>query len=118
MLRDFIGDKISIDGRMIEYRLVTATDYLKAKGWSEDQIHALYEEKYEVAQTINQIMGLKQACYLLRRTSHSCGSLSDDLYSLKNRLIIELKEKHDFEFDDDFVERDGDNHTFTVNGDK
>lgn len=107
MLRDFIGDKISIDGRMIEYRLVTATDYLKAKGWTKEQIHKLYDEQNELAKTINQIMALKHACYLFRRTSHSCQSLPDDLFDLKNRLIKELKIKYDFEFDDVFVERDG-----------
>lgn len=118
MLRDFIGDKIDIDGRMIEYRLVTVSDYLEAKGMSEEEIEKFSDDRCEAYQMINQIMALKQSCYLLRRTSHSCGSLSDDLYSLKLRLIQELKDIHNFEFDDDFVEKDGDSHTFNVNGDK
>jgi hypothetical protein len=117
MLRDFIGDRISIDGRMIEYRLVTATNYLEAKGWTEEQINNLYEEKYEVVQTLNQIMALKQSCYLLRRTSYSCGSLSESLFQLKLRLIKELKDIYDFEFDDEFVERDGNSHIFSINRD-
>lgn len=108
-MREFIGDDLHIDGQMIQYRLVTADDYLKAKGWSQNKINQFADKQYEVYQMINQIMALKQSCFLLRRTSHSCGSLSDDLYSLKMRLIRELKEQYDFEFDDDFVEKDGKN---------
>jgi len=106
-MRDFIGDKIHIDGRMIAYRLVTVCDYLRAKGYSEKDIEELAEEKYETYEIINQIMALKQSCYLLRRTSHSCGSLSDGLFSLKCRLINELRYEHNFYFDDEFVENDG-----------
>ena len=106
-MRDFIGDKIHIDGRMIQYRLVTVSDYLHAKGWSEDEIDEFADKKYEVYQMVNQVMALKQSCFLLRRTGYSCGSLSDDLHTLKMRLIRELKNEHDFEFDDEFVERDG-----------
>lgn len=106
-MRDFIGDHIHIDGRMIAYRLVTASDYLSAKGMSDDKIEKFQDKRYPVFQLINQIMALKQSCFLLRRTSHSCGSLSDDLYDLKNRLIKELKEVHNYDFDDEFVERDG-----------
>ena len=49
------------------------------------------EDKYEIYQRINQIIALKQSWYLLRRVGCSCGSLSDDLYQLKMRLIHELK---------------------------
>jgi len=100
--RDYLGDHIHIDGRMIAYRLVTATDYFYAKGHSEEEIEKLYEN--DIGELVNQIMALKQSCFLLRRTSHSCGSLSDNLFSLKERLIGELKEKYDFEFDNQFLE--------------
>ena len=40
----------------------------------------------------------------MRHVSYSCGTLSDGLLVLKNKLIIELKEKYNFDFDDDFVE--------------
>jgi hypothetical protein len=103
-MRDFIGDRIEIDGRMICYRLVTAFDYLTAKGYSESKAEELLEG--EVGRLLTQIMALKQSCFLLRRTSHSCQSLSDGLYDLKMRLILELKEKHNFEFDNKFVESD------------
>lgn len=107
-MRDYIGDFIKIDGRMIHYRLVTAGDYMRAKhGLTDDGYEDFVENNYEQYQLLSQIMGLKQSCFLLRRTSHSCGSLSDNLYSLKNRLIRELREKYDFEFDDDFVENYG-----------
>jgi len=107
MLRDFIGDGINIDGRMIQYRIFTAYKYLQAKGMTDEQVDEFVNNQYDVYKTINQVMAIKQSCFLLRRTSHSCQSLTDHLYSLKMRLIRELKEKFDYDFDDDFVERDG-----------
>lgn len=107
-MRDYIQGRIKIDGRNIEYRLVTASDYLEAKNeWSSEQIEQFCNENYEVYKLINQIMALKQSCYLMRRVSYSCGSLSDNLYDLKLRLIDELQEKYQIEFDDDFVENYG-----------
>lgn len=107
-MRDYIPGRISIDGRNIEYMLITAGDYLEAKNeWSEEQIEEYCENNYEAYVLINQIMALKHSCYLMRRVSYSCGSLSEDLYSLKLRLINELREKYQFEFDDDFVENYG-----------
>lgn len=106
-MRSFIGDGIRIDGRMICYRLVTGMDYLRAKGWSDNEIDTFCDQKDEVYKLLNQVMALKQSCFLLRRTTHSCQSLSDNLYSLKLRLIHELRNDHRFEFDDEFVERDG-----------
>lgn len=106
-MRAYINSNISIDGRMIEYRLVTARDYLEAKGMSEEETEDFCENNYQIYQLINQIMALKQSCYLLRRVSYSCGSLAVDLYDLKLRLIMELKDSYDFEFDDDFVESYG-----------
>jgi hypothetical protein len=85
---------------------------------SQEEIDNFCDDKNEIYTIINQIMALKQSCYLLRRTSYSCGSLAEDLFNLKLKLIQELKDKHNFDFDDDFVERDGDTHTFTVDGDK
>jgi hypothetical protein len=107
ILRDFIGDNINIDGRMIQYRLVTVHDYLLAKGYTQEQIDEFQTKQWDLYRAINQIMAIKQSCFLLRRTSHSCQSLTDNLYSLKVRLIREIKEKYNFDFDDDFVERDG-----------
>jgi len=105
-MRDFIGDNIHIDGRMICYRLVTANDYLRAKNeWSEEEVDQFVEKNWEAYTLITQIMALKQSCFLLRRVSHSCQSLSDGLYSLKLRLIRELREEHQIEFDDEFVEQ-------------
>jgi len=105
LLRDYIGGRISIDGRMIEYRLITASDYFIAKEYSEEEIEEFDESG--VKTLVNQIMALKQSCFLMRRVSYSCGSLSEDLYDLKLRLIFELREKYAFEFDDDFVENYG-----------
>lgn len=104
-MRDFIGDNIHIDGRMICYRIATAEDYLTEKGWSEKKIEKFTDQKDEAYTLLNQIIALKQACFLFRRVSYSCGSLAEDLYSLKVRLIRELKDIHQFEFDEDMVER-------------
>lgn len=104
-LRQFIGDGIQIDGRMIGYRLWNANQYLAMKhGMSEEEVEKFVDKNYDIYQQICQIMALKQSCYLLRRVSYSCQSLSDGLYSLKMKLIHELRDKHNFEFDDDFVE--------------
>ena len=109
MLREYIPGDIRIDGRNIPYSIVTAKDYLEAKKLLDGSNEAYEEwleidENFQIYTLLSQILGLKQSCYLMRRVSYSCGSLSDNLYYLKNRLIVELKEKYNFEFDDDFVE--------------
>lgn len=104
MLREFIGDNIKIDGRMIGYRIVNASDYLQAKGLSAEEIDNFADKNEQVHQLINQIIAIKQSCWLLRRTSHSCGSLGFDMLMLKDKLIKELKEKYSYEFDDEMME--------------
>lgn len=103
-MREFIGDSISIDGRMIGYRIVTVSDYLNEKGLSEEEIEDFANNTPEIHQLINQIIAVKQSCWLLRRTSHSCGSLSYDMLELKEKLMSELKEKHGYNFDDVLME--------------
>lgn len=110
-MRKYIPGEIKIDGRNIPYSIVTTEDYLLAKdildGDAEnyDEIFEKWEEEHsEIYEKITQILALKQSCYLMRRVSYSCGTLSDGLYRLKNELIAELKEKYNFEFDDEFVE--------------
>lgn len=117
-MREYNGDSIEIDGRSIWYRLVTAFDYLEAKGYSKNwKINGFSSEEeswdnwvgnnYEIYCRLTQIMGLKQSCFLLRRTRYSCQSLSDQLFDLKNELISELENKYNFIFDDEFVENYG-----------
>lgn len=110
-MRKYIAGEVKIDGRNIPYSIVTAEDYLLAKdildGDTENYEKLLEqweEENIEIYERITQILALKQSCYLMRRVSHSCGTLSDGLYYLKNRLIMELKNDYNFEFDDEFVE--------------
>lgn len=104
-MRDFIGDRIRIDGRMIGYKIFIASEYLIATGMTEEQVNDFIDNKYECYILINQIIAIKQSCWLLRRTSYSCQSLSDDMYNLKIRLIRELKDKYDYDFDDDLMEQ-------------
>lgn len=100
-------DKLYIDGRNIPYQLVTAGNYLYAKNeyWNQDDLEKFQEEQYEIYKRINQIMALKQSCFLLRHTAHSCQSLSDNLYDLKLELIRELRERYNYEFDEKLVEK-------------
>lgn len=104
-MRDFIGDNIIIDGRMIGYRVHTAYEYLKLKGLDEEEIEDFQENKYDIYELITQIIAVKQSCWLLRRTRYSCGSLSDGMLDLKYKLINELKENYDYDFDDDLMEK-------------
>lgn len=107
-MRDYIGDHIRIDGRMIHYRLVTAFDYLEAKNeWSDEQIEEFIDKNGDAYDLITQIIALKQACFVMRRVNYSCQSLSDGLYELKRRLIHELEEKYNIVFDDEFVDNYG-----------
>jgi len=103
-MRDFIGGDLCIDGRQIPFRVFTYACYFEAKGYSEKQIEKITEEKGEMITVLNQVIALKQSCFLLRCVRYSCGTLSDDLYALKNRLINELKEKYNFDFDEDMVD--------------
>lgn len=104
--RKYINNSLYIDGRNIPYTIFTAAGYLiHHDGLSEDEMYDFMEEKYEIYQKINQIIALKQSCYLLRCVGYSCGSLSDDLYQLKLRLIHELKDTYHYEFDDEWMEQ-------------
>lgn len=107
MKRDYIKERLSIDGRTIPYRIFNANVYLEEKGYSEEKREKMFEESYNLCQTLNQIIALKQACFLLRHTAYSCGSLAEDLYELKNRLITELQDEYNFEFDEDLMDNDG-----------
>lgn len=104
VLRSFVGDNISIDGRMIGYRIVTASDYLEVIGLSDSEIEIFGEENNNIYSLINQVIALSHSHWLLRRTSHSCGSLSDNIYNLKLRLINELKVNYNYNFDIDLFE--------------
>lgn len=107
-IRDFIGDKIKIDGRMIGCRIVNANHYLQLKNdWDDDEVEEFLEKSdvnYNIYEFINRILALKQSHWLLRRTSHSCGSLSDDIYYLKGELIKDLKEKYKYDFNENWVD--------------
>lgn len=104
--RDYINNNnLKIDGRNIPYTIFTAAGYLVYHDdLTEEEMYDFMEDKYEIYQRINQIIALKQSCYLLRRVGYSCESLGDDLYQLKLRLIHELRDTYHYEFDDDWME--------------
>ena len=105
-MREYINEKLHIDGRKIPYPVYTSGEYLRMHdGISDEEMEDWVEENWEISKLINQILAIKQSCFMLRNTTHSCQSLSDDLYDLKIRLIAELKENYDYEFDDDWVEK-------------
>lgn len=103
-MRAYINTPVHIDGRCIPYPVFISSEYFALHDHIED-VDSFTENYPELDELVNQIMALKQSCFLLRHTSHSCQSLSDDLYRLKLRLIKELKEKYHYDFDDAWVEK-------------
>jgi len=102
-MRNYIDKPISIDGRAIPYPVHTAAGYLKYHDHVED-LDDMFDNHYEIVECINQILGLKQSCFLLRHTTHSCQSVSDSMLRLKERLIKELSDKHNYVFDEAWVD--------------
>lgn len=104
-MREYINEEVHIDGRKIPYPIYTVDEYIQMHdGINKEEMENWIEENQEISKKVNQILAIKQSCFLLRNTTHSCQSLSDDLYDLKLRLIVELKEIYGYEFDDDWVE--------------
>lgn len=105
-IRPYIDNKkLSIDGRMIPYPLVTAGDYLEARhNMTQDEVDKFVDEHYEQYTMLNAIIAMKQSCFLLRNVSYSCGSLSDNLYAHKNDMVAKYNETYDVPFDEDFYE--------------
>ena len=63
----------------INYYLLTK-DILDGNAENYDEILEKWEnENLEIYERITQILALKQSCYLMRRVSYSCGTLSDGL---------------------------------------
>ena len=103
--REYRKERLRIDGRTIPYTISTASGYLAAHDdMPDEKIDDFYNKNPDLYTRINQIIALKQSCFLLLHTSHSCQSLSDDLYALKIELIKEIKEKYGYEFDDTWME--------------
>ena len=105
-MREYINKRVSIDGRNIPYTVDTVSEYLvEHDHMSQEEIEHFCDHNYEVYHKINQILAIKQSCFLLRHTSYSCQSLSDDLYQLKLQLIKELEEQYNYKFDDEWMEK-------------
>lgn len=105
-IRPYIDNKkLCIDGRMIPYPLVTAGDYLEAKySMTTEEVDSFMDNHYEQYAMLNTIIAMKQSCFLLRSTSYSCQSLSDNLYAHKNDMVARYNETYDEPFDEDFYE--------------
>lgn len=103
-MREYINRPVSIDGRNIPYPVSTAYEYFELHDRVDD-VNVFADNNPEICILVNQIIALKQSCFLLLHTTHSCQSLSDDLYQLKLRLIQELKEQYNYEFDDVWMEK-------------
>lgn len=105
MRRPYINQEISIDGRQIPYPVFTAYGYLLEKeGMDSEAADSWYGNNENLYELLNQILAIKQSCYLLRHTSHSCGSLSESLFSLKEELIMKFNLLSDLTFDETWVE--------------
>lgn len=103
-MRAYIDRKFTIDGRNIPYPVFHSAEYFELHDQIGD-VDCFMEQHVEINMLVTQILALKQACFLLRNTSHSCQSLSDGLYMLKLRLITELEEKYSYKFDDEWMEK-------------
>ena len=105
MRREYLETRLHIDGRNIPYPVFNASMYLEEHDrMSEEAIEEFCETKPELYTRLNQIIALKQSCFLLRHTGYSCESLSDDLFNLKMELIKEIKMYFGYEFDDAWME--------------
>lgn len=106
-MRAYLGlNDLKIDGRQIPYLAENARDYLELHDKIED-VDAYIEDddapqNWQIYSLINQILAVKQGCYLLRHTTHTCESLCDSLLELKMRLIKELKDEYSYVFDDEW----------------
>ena len=105
-MREYLSVPVEIDGRAIPYTVVHSVDYFAEHDKvPAEELDAFTEANPEIDRLVSQIIALKQSCFLLRHTTHSCQSLSDDLYVLKERLIKELKDEYDYTFDDEWMEQ-------------
>lgn len=102
-MRNYIKARVYIDGRNIPYPVYISNQYFALHDHVDD-VDSFIEKYPEIDELVNQILALKQSCFLLRHTAYSCQSLSDGLYTLKLRLIKELKEKYNYSFDDAWIE--------------
>jgi len=103
-MREYINSPVKIDGRNIPYPVFTAADYLTHHDGIAD-VERFIDTQYEIYEYLTKILALKQSCFLLRHTTHSCQSLSDALYKMKCQMICELAEKYDYLFDDSWMEQ-------------
>ena len=105
-IRPYIDNKrLHIDGRMIPYPLVNASDYLEEKfGMKDNEIESFIDNHYKQYTMLNTIIAMKQSCFLLRHVGYSCGSLASDLYDHKKEMVAEYNKTYDPPFDEDFYE--------------
>ncbi len=90
-------------------KLVNAIDYLKVVNkLNDEQIEDFYDADCTAYHKINQIMGIKYSCELLKveesKVPDLDGHLRESLYLLQNRLIQELKGIHNFNFNEDSID--------------
>lgn len=102
-MREYINKTCRIDGRMIPYPVFTSGEYFALHDKIKN-VDDFIDANPEIEELVTQVLALKQSCFLLRHTTYSCQSLNDGLYHLKLRLIKELKEKYNYEFDDAWME--------------
>ena len=102
-MRDYINQKYQDRWKIDSYPVYTSWEYFELHDGIED-VEDFVDSNPAIEELVTQILALKQSCFLLRHTTHSCQSLSDSLFSLKLKLIKELKEKYNYNFDDVWME--------------
>ena len=86
-MRDYINRNIRIDGRLIPYPVYTSWEYFELHDGIED-VEDFVDSNPAIEELVTQILALKQSCFLLRHTTHSCQSLSLLKSSKRNIIII------------------------------
>ena len=95
-----------INGLHIPYAVSNVGDYYRMiEHYTPEMVDHMVDFEGERTSLINQIIGLKISCYLLRHTTHICESVPDDLAALKIELIKQLKEKFDYDFKEEDMEK-------------
>jgi len=107
MEREFIDKRISIDGRNLPFSIVTARDYLETVGKfdsrDEEGVELWINDNWTLYSLVNSIIALKNAHYLLRRVSYSCGSLADSIYETMEEKEALLHKNFNMDFDFDLI---------------
>lgn len=81
-----------------ELKIQTGVDYFEAKGleidWEDEHKGAEGWVSIEEERSVHEIVSCEVAYWVTRRLTHSCQSISDTMYDLREKLIIAHDKKY------------------------